>query len=104
VEGLLPQADIVHHKFHLCAYLNKAVDMVRRVEHRQLARSGRPTLKGSKYLWLHNFPDLRFQPSFRELYRLNLRTSRAGLDDPCAMGLGGGFLGDVGHQWSGRSH
>jgi transposase len=77
VEKLLPQADIVHDKFHLCAYLNKAVDTVRKVEHRQLAREGRQTLKGSKYLWLRNFPDLRLQPSFRQLYRLNLRTSRA---------------------------
>ena len=77
VEKLLPQADIVHDKFHLCAYLNKAVDMVRKAEHRELASSGRQTLKGSKYLWLRNFPDLRLQPSFRQLYHLNLRTSRA---------------------------
>jgi len=77
VKNLLPEADIVHDKFHLCAYLNKAVDTVRKAEHRQLARSGRQTLKGSKYLWLRNFPDLRLQPSFRQLYRLNLRTSRA---------------------------
>jgi len=75
VEKLLPQADIVHDKFHLCAYLNKAVDTVRKAEHRQLAREGRQTLKGSKYLWLRNFPDLLSQPSFRQLYRLNLRAS-----------------------------
>jgi transposase len=77
VEGLLPKADIVHDKFHLCAYLNKAVDTVRKDEHRQLARAGQQTLKGSKYCWLRNFPDLRAQPSFRQLYRLNLRTSKA---------------------------
>ena len=77
VKNLLPEADIVHDKFHLCAYLNNAVYTVRKAEHRQLARSGRQTLKGSKYLWLRNFPDLRLQPSFRQLYRLNLRTSRA---------------------------
>jgi transposase len=77
VKGLLLQADIVHDKFHFCAYLNKAVDVVRKVEHRQLARSSRPTPKGSKYLWLRNFPYLRLQPFFRQLYRLNLRTSRA---------------------------
>jgi transposase len=77
VDKLLPQADIVHDKFRLGAYLNKAVDTVRKAEHRQLARLGRQTLKGSKYLWLRNFPDLRSQLSFRQLYRLNLRTSRA---------------------------
>jgi transposase len=77
VQGVLPKTDIVHDKFHLCAYLNKAVDTVRKAEHRRLASSGRQNLKGSKYLWLRNFPDLRLQPSFRQLYRLNLRTSRA---------------------------
>ena len=59
VENLLPKADIVHDKFHLCAYLNKAVDTVRKDEHRQLARAGRQTPKGRKYCWLCNFPDLR---------------------------------------------
>jgi len=29
------------------------------------------------YLWLRNFPDLRLQLSFRQLYHLNYRTSRA---------------------------
>ena len=102
VENLLPQADIVHDKFHLCAYLNKAVDTVRKAEHRQLARSGRQTLKGSKYLWLRNFPDLRLQPSFRQLYRLNLRTSRAwrlketfgGFWQYCYEGSARKFFGD----------
>ncbi len=41
------------------------------------AREGRQIRKGSKYLWLRNFPDLCLQPSFRQLYRLNLRTGRA---------------------------
>jgi transposase len=50
---------------------------VRKAKHRQLARAGRQTLKGSKYFWLRNFPDLRSQTSFRQLYRLNLRTSGA---------------------------
>lgn len=60
VHGVLPKADIVHEKFHLSFYLNKAVDIVRKAEHRELASSGRQTLEGSKYLWLRNFPDLRW--------------------------------------------
>lgn len=74
---LLPNADIVHDKFHVSAHLNKAVDDVRKAEHRELMREGDDTLKKSKYLWLRNFPDLRCEPSFQELYKANLKTSKA---------------------------
>jgi transposase len=74
---LLPNADIVHDKFHVSAHLNKAVDDVRKEEHRELMSAGDDTLKKSKYLWLRNFPDLRCEPSFQELYTANLRTSKA---------------------------
>jgi len=77
VRALMPQADIVHDKFHISSYLNKAVDDVRKEEHRALLLRGDDTLKGTKYQWLRNFPDLRRQPSFRELYEANLKTSRA---------------------------
>ena len=77
VRSVLPHADIVHDKFHVSAYLNKAVDDVRKEEHRQLMKEGDETLKGTKYDWLHNFPDLRREPSFRELHAANLRTARA---------------------------
>ena len=74
---LLPNADIVHDKFHVSAHLNKAVDDVRKEEHRELTGAGDDTLKKSKYLWLRNFPDLRCEPSFQELYNANLKTSKA---------------------------
>ena len=77
VRSLLPQADIVYDKFHISGYLNKAVDDVRKQEHRQLMEKGDDTLKGTKYLWLRNFPDLRSERSFQELYAANLKTSRA---------------------------
>ena len=77
VRALMPQADIVHDKFHISSYLNKAVDDVRKEEHRELLQRGDDTLKGTKYQWLRNFPDLRREPSFRELYEANLKTSRA---------------------------
>ena len=77
VNEMLPNADIVHDKFHISSYLNKAVDDVRKEEHRSLTKEGDETLKNSKYQWLHNFPDLRCEPSFQNLYNLNLKTSKA---------------------------
>jgi transposase len=50
----VPQADIVHDKFHVAKYLGKAVDDVRKKECRELAGQGNEILKGSKYLWLIN--------------------------------------------------
>jgi hypothetical protein len=50
----LPQADIVHDKFHIAKYLGEAVDKVRKKETRSLIKSQDDTLKGTKYLWLTN--------------------------------------------------
>ena len=49
-----PQALIVHDKFHVAKELNKAVDLVRRQEHRALKQAGQETLTKTKYLWLKN--------------------------------------------------
>lgn len=49
-----PQAAIVHDKFHCAKELNKAVDLVRRREQRELKREGDETLVKTKYLWLKN--------------------------------------------------
>jgi len=51
---VVPQADIVHDKYHVASYLGKAVDLVRRGEHRALTHEGSSTLAGTKYLWLRN--------------------------------------------------
>jgi transposase len=79
VRRSLPQADIVHDRFHVAKYLNDAVDQVRRAEHRELSRAGDDTLKGSKYDWLKNYADGRSSEavSFRALHQLNLKTGRA---------------------------
>lgn len=50
----VPRAAIVHDKFHCAKELNKAVDLVRRREHRELKREGDATLVKTKYLWLKN--------------------------------------------------
>jgi transposase len=76
---VLPQADIVHDRFHVSKYLNEAVDKTRRKEHRQLSRAGDATLAGSKYDWLRSYSDGRSceAVAFRALHQLNLATSRA---------------------------
>lgn len=79
VEQNLPQADIVHDPYHLAADLNKAVDTVRRQEHKALQREGDDTLTGTKYLWLsdpHNLSEGRLH-SFTHLAQLALKTARA---------------------------
>jgi transposase len=75
----IPQADIVHDRFHVSKYLGEAVDAVRRQEHRSLAQAGTSPLTGSKWAWLKSYADGRSAEavSFRALNQLNLKTSRA---------------------------
>jgi len=54
VEEVLPQACIVHDRFHISQHLNQAVDQVRRAENKQLIKEGDSRLKGTKHLWLYN--------------------------------------------------
>lgn len=87
----LPEADerIVFDKFHVAQHLGKAVDMVRRQEHRELLEEGNPALKGTKYLWLEN-PAGRSRSKnrdFNQLRELVNRTSRAWALKEMAMGL-----------------
>jgi transposase len=79
VKTCLPQADIVHDRFHVSKYLGEAVDAVRKQEHRSLAQAGTSPLTGSKWAWLKNYADGRSSEavSFRALNQLNLKTSRA---------------------------
>jgi transposase len=75
----VPQADIVHDKFHVSKYLGEAVDQVRRQEHKELMAQGDETLKGTRQLWLYN-PE-HFNPEQRQefsaLKDLQLRVARA---------------------------
>jgi len=79
VKQCMPQADVVHDKFHISKYLGEAVDTVRKQEHRRLSQAGASPLAGSKWAWLKNYPDGRSAEavSFRTLNQLNLKTSRA---------------------------
>ena len=54
IQRQVPEADIVHDRFHVSKYLNESVDKVRRQEHKELLAEGDETLKGTRQLWLYN--------------------------------------------------
>lgn len=75
----VPDAEIVHDKFHVSKYLGEAVDKVRRNEHRALMSEGDDRLKGSRQLWLFNEENLD-EDRYYELLtiqRSDLKTGRA---------------------------
>ena len=77
----IPEAaeKIVFDRFHVMGHVGKAVDTVRKQEHRDLMASGDVTLKGSKYLWLYsqeNVPERR-RDEFNALIRQELKVGRA---------------------------
>ena len=72
-------AKIVFDRFHVMGHVSKAVDTVRKQEHRDLMAVGDETLKGSKYLWLYsreNVPERR-RNEFAALRRQALKVGRA---------------------------
>ena len=73
-EEIIPQADIVHDKFHIAKYLNKAVDDVRKAEVKE-----QKILKNKKYLFLKNKADWTECQTlkFEEINQINLTTSQA---------------------------
>jgi transposase len=58
IRSHLPNADIVHDKFHVAKHLNEAVDKTRRKEHRKLLKQKDGRLKGTKYAWLRGMEHL----------------------------------------------
>lgn len=70
---------IAFDRFHVAQYLGKAVDQVRRQEHRRLLGQGDARLKGSKYQWLRNRStmDWHQQRGFTALRKASLKTARA---------------------------
>ena len=79
VREQVPDADVVHDKFHVSKYLNEAVDQVRRQEHKELLAQGDETLKGSRQLWLYNPQNHSAEQAteFAALKELNLKVARA---------------------------
>lgn len=74
---LLPNADLVHDKFHISKYLGEAVDTVRRKEHKTLTKEGDDLLKGARYLFLKNELDAEEKARFRALMGDELKVGRA---------------------------
>lgn len=66
-------------RFHVAGYFGKALDKVRKAEHRELMAADDETLKGTKYDWLRTSAkiDNRSRRSFLEITRSTLKTARA---------------------------
>ena len=74
----VPDADVVHDRFHIAKHLGDAVDAVRRAENRALMKEGDDALKGTKWHWIRRFGDLRSAPAaFKKLYSSSLKTAKA---------------------------
>jgi transposase len=77
----VPEASskIVFDRYHIMTHMLKAVDAVRKAEHRALSAAGDSPLSGTKYLWLYseeNLPEYH-EEWFDVLRILDLKTSRA---------------------------
>ena len=66
-------------RFHVAGYFGKALNKVRKTEHRELMAEGDETLKGMKYDWLRTSAkiDNRTRRDFLEITRSSLKTARA---------------------------
>lgn len=73
------QKKIVFDHYHVTRLVTKAVDTVRKEEHRQFMEQGNEILKGTKYLWLwndENIPAYR-REEFDKLQSFDLKVCRA---------------------------
>jgi transposase len=75
----VPQAVVVHDKFHISKHLNEAVDQVRRAENKELQRDGDDRLKRTRQLWLFSEYNLSQEQvaRFGNLRESDLKTARA---------------------------
>lgn len=73
------ESKVVFDRFHIMKHMTKAVDDVRKAEHRRLLAEGDDTLTRTKYLWLFSEEHLpeRHQKWFAQLRALHLKTGRA---------------------------
>lgn len=75
----LAEGKIVHDRFHVMQLATKAVDKVRRGEHRQLMQDDDHRLAKTKYIWLTSQENLTEKQSARleEAFTLQLETGKA---------------------------
>lgn len=76
---VFPEADLIHDRYHVSAYLNEAVDKVRKAEHRALRQDDCETLTGQRWLFLMSPEDWSREQSatFKELAAKELKVARA---------------------------
>jgi len=80
-KAYIPDAEkkIVFDRFHVMKHVLKAVDVVRKKEHKELSEKGTDILKGTRYLWLwnrENIPAWR-KEEFEQLRTQDLKVCRA---------------------------
>jgi len=75
----LAEEKIVHDRFHVMQLATKAVDQVRRGEHRQLKQEDDNRLAKTKYIWLKSQENLteNQQVKLDEVFHLQLETGKA---------------------------
>jgi len=75
VQRWSPQADIVFDLFHVVKAFNRVIDEIRNEEFRKADPPGRQTLRGTKYLFLKNWGNLKREQKTRlnEILALNAR-------------------------------
>ncbi|MEI8018406.1 MAG: ISL3 family transposase [Schlesneria sp.] len=75
----LAESKIVHDRFHIMQMATKAVDKVRRTEHRELLKKGDDRLSQTKYVWLTSHENLNQKQlsKFEETFTLQLKTGKA---------------------------
>jgi len=77
--AIIPNAEVVHDKYHITTYLTKAVDSVRKKENNSMLKIGDNTLKGTKFVWLTNKENMndKTKEIFRSLAIDELKVGRA---------------------------
>lgn len=75
----LPNADVVHDKFHIAKHLNEAVDRTRQSEHRHLLRNRDQRLKGTRFLWLKGMESLSDEAheQLNSLVKMDFKVAKA---------------------------
>ena len=78
---VIPQAEdkIVHDRFHIMQLATKAVEKVRRGEHRKLKQNDDHRLAGTSYVWIKSVENLteKQEALFEQTYNLQLQTGKA---------------------------
>jgi transposase len=83
------ESKICFDRFHVAQHLGRAVNDVRKSEHRMLVKQGDTRLKGTRHVWLHNEETMtpRQQRTFEQLRGQALKVSRAWAIKEAARGL-----------------